>query len=232
MRSLRSHIHPWLVAYQTLFPRRLHLSGDSNKERNMNILGLQITVARPSSRKVPLAVVIGAASLAVMAGGTAYAYWTTTGTGSGTAQARVFTAPTVAAGTAPAGQLYPGLTADGSAVGGDLVLSVSNSNPFPVTITGVSAGTGTITASGALVVGAETQPQADAACQASSGVSIITKPSPSVTYGTGTSIPAGATNFAVTVSKVVSMSTASVNECQGATFTLPSTGVSLTYSSN
>jgi len=199
----------------------------------MNVLGLQISVARPSNRKVSLAAVaFGAISLAVMAGGTAYAYWTTTGTGSGTAQARVFTAPTVAAGTAPSGQLFPGLTADGSTVGGDLVLSVSNSNPFPVTITGVSAGSGTITASGALVVSPETPAQANAACQASSGVSIITKTSPSVTYAAGTNIPAGANNFAVTIAKVVSMSTASVNECQGATFTLPSTGVNLTYSSN
>lgn len=187
----------------------------------MNILGLQITVQSGTARRTRLGrgiVALAAVNALVLAGGAAYAFWSTSGSGAGTAQARVFNTPTVTAGSAPAGQLYPGLTANGTSTGGDITVLVTNNNPFPVTITNVSAGTGTITATG----GANAT-----TCATSTGVSIFTKANPSVT---GT-IGANAVNAAVTIQFVVSMSTASDTGCQGATFGFPATGVSLTFTS-
>lgn len=220
------HIRPWLVVARDLLPHRPICKSNHKMEPAMNILGLTISVdPAPKARWTRRVAALGTAIGITAVGGVAYAFWTTAGTGAATAQARSFTALTVSAGTAPAGQLYPGLTADGSTVGGDLVLSVTNSNPFPVQITGVQAGTGAITVTNALG-------GANSTCAASTGVSIITKSSPTVVYQTGTSVPANqATAFTVTIKNVVSMSTASVTECQGATFTFPSTGVSLNYTS-
>jgi len=170
-------------------------------------------------------VAIAAGAAVAMTGGVAYAFWSATGTGSGSAAAASFVAPTIAAGAAPAGTLlYPGLTANGTTAGGDLSLKISNSNPFPVTITGITAGTGNVTsdkgtscADGGLAANA-------------TGVSVITKSS-GLTGTTSLTIPASTNNVAVTISKVVSMSTASGDGCQGALFTFPATGVTLTFSS-
>lgn len=130
---------------------------------------------------------------AVALTGTAYAVWTSTGTGTGAASARTFQAVSVSAGTAPTGQLYPGLVADGSTVGGDLVVSASNANPFPVTVT--------VTLDGS-----------PAGCTTTG-----------VTIGAPASftLPANSGTVTRTMSKVLSMSTASSNDCQGATITVP-----------
>jgi hypothetical protein len=77
-------------------------------------------------RRVVITVAATVAGL-LLGVGSAVAYWTATGTGSGTAAASTFVAPTVAAGNASA-QLYPGGT-------GDLVVTATNTNPFPVTVT-------------------------------------------------------------------------------------------------
>jgi hypothetical protein len=83
---------------------------------------------------------IGALSVA-LATGAAYAVWTSTGSGSGSAKASSMQGVTVTAGTAPSGQLYPGLVANGVSTGGDVVVNVDNANPFPVTVTLTSIGT-------------------------------------------------------------------------------------------
>ena len=74
---------------------------------------------------------VGAAAL-VMAGGVAYAVWTTNGTGATTAKTGK-AAALEAQATIVGGPLYPGATAD-------LKVVVTNSNASPVTVTTVSAG--------------------------------------------------------------------------------------------
>lgn len=106
-------------------------------------------------RRVVLGLISALVALAVgIAGGMAFAYWTTTGRGSGSAVAsggtHALTVQTVSSGT-PSNALHPG----GSA---DLVLEVRNDNASPVTITGIEqvgtitvAGGGACTAAGAAV---------------------------------------------------------------------------------
>ena len=148
----------------------------------------------PTFRRRGLAALL--ASVAVfLTGGVALAFWLTSGTGSGAAQARAFTAPTVSGGTVTGNLLYPGLTANGTSAGGDLVVVATNPNPFPVTVTVTLNGT---------VTGCTTP-----------GVSLLA----------GTSFTLAANDNAVTktMTNRVSMSTASSSDCQGATLTLPLT---------
>lgn len=126
-------------------------------------------------------------------GGTAYAFWSANGTGTGTAAATTFQPVVVTAGTAPGGQLYPGLVADGTTAGGDLVVQAENPNPFPVTVTVTLGGT-------------------PAGCTTTG-----------VTIGAPASftLPALSGPVSRTMAKVLSMSTASSNDCQGQTITVP-----------
>jgi hypothetical protein len=143
-------------------------------------------------RKAHVATVaVGSLGAVVMASGVAYAYWSATGTGTGTSQASTFAAVTVSAGAAPAGQLYPGLVADGATAGGDLKVVTSNPNPFPVTAT--------LTLTSA------------AGC---------TTPAITLKSGTTVSLAANSTNVAQTLSKVVGMGTTASDDCQGKTITL------------
>lgn len=144
------------------------------------------------------AVVIAAAVAVVLLGSTsAYAYWTTLGTGSGAAPAGTFTAPTVSAGTVTGPALYPGLTADGIGAGGTLAMVASNPNPFPVTVTVSQSGPAT---------GCST---------------------PSVTLASGSfTLVANASDVTKTLPFSVSMGTTSSNDCQGATITVPLTSSS------
>jgi hypothetical protein len=79
------------------------------------------------------AVLIGGMGLAMMTGGTAYAYWTTTGSGTGSAQAATLTQGLTvqAEGSAPTG-LYP----TGSVTG---TMRVTNPHPFAISITTAGA---------------------------------------------------------------------------------------------
>lgn len=186
--------------------------------RTLNLLGLRIGVDRNPSRAVKWSrrtAVMGAISLVVLSSGVAFAYWSTTGSGTGAAQATGFVTPAVTAGTTSA-QLYPGLTANGTTAGADLVFSVSNTNPFAVTITSISLTGATVSSvTGATKVGSEDQPTANTNCATTPGLSYFSG-TPTVTYSTGSSIPANG-SATVTLSKVVGM-TASAPECQSATF--------------
>ena len=151
------------------------------------------------SRK--LAVVTTMVALAVV--GLVYAAWTTNGTGSGYAQAGTAQAlSTVDVSASTTATLYPGGPA------GDVTIRVSNPNTYPVTVTGVT-GNGTITAD-----------SGHAACT-TTGVSFTNQ------TGLSLSVPAktGGVNgeAQTTLSGAASMSNASVNGCQGATFTIPVT---------
>jgi hypothetical protein len=168
---------------------------DKPRTRSFPTTTERTTTMKHFTKARTLTVAVATGSAVVLAGGVAYAVWTTTGTGAGTAKAATLVAPTVTAGAAPAGQLYPGLTANGTTAGGDLVVSTSNPNAFPITVT-VTGGTFT-------GVGCTT-----------SGVSIGSTAS----Y----SLAASAPTATITMSKVLSMSTASTNDCQGATITAAS----------
>jgi hypothetical protein len=140
---------------------------------------------------------------AVMAAvGFVYAAWTTNGTGSGYAKAgtaQSLSTVDVSAGTAAT--LYPGVT-------GDVLIKISNPNPYPVTVTGVS-GTGSITPDGS-----------HSGCSPS-GVTFTNQ------TGLSISVPAkvGSTNgeTQATLTGAAAMSNASVDACQGAVFTIPVT---------
>jgi hypothetical protein len=151
-----------------------------------------------------LAALTIAAALGVV--GLVYAAWTTNGTGSGYAKAGTAQAlSTVDVSASTSATLYPGGPA------GDVLIKISNPNPYPVTVTGVSLN-GT---------------NGDIA--ADSGHSGCTTTGVSFTNQTGLSIgvPAksGSTNgeAQATLTGAASMSNASLNACQGAVFTIPVT---------
>ena len=146
--------------------------------------------------------VVGGIVAGLMASGIAWAAWTADGTGNGYAKAttaQALTTDDVSATTV--GQLYPG----GS---GDVKLTINNPNPYPVQVTSIS-GNGTITAD--------------------SGHSGCTTTGVSFANQTGTWNVAANNELAVTLTGAASMSNASLNACQGATFTIP---VALSGASN
>ena len=129
--------------------------------------------------------------------GAAYAYWRTTGSGSGAASVGTVQSVTVlAASGTPASLLVPGASAE-------LVLSISNPNSYALTLTGI-APNGTITVSGG------------SGCTAvNSGVSVSTLSGLSLSISAGTStvrIPAG-----------IQMTSGSASGCQSADFQVPVT---------
>lgn len=136
---------------------------------------------------------------ASVVGGIAFAAWTADGTGSGYAQAKTAQAVSTVSATTSA-QLYPG----GS---GDLVLKVVNPNDYPVTITAVSNDT----SNGKTIKTVA----ADAACDASTGVSFANQ------SGLSLVVPANSSGTVHTLTGVVSMSNDSANACSGDAFNIP-----------
>jgi hypothetical protein len=137
-----------------------------------------------------------AAVLAIALGmGVAFAVWTVGGSGSGTATATSAQPLTTSVATTTA-ELYPGIT------GANLYLVVNNPNPFPVTISSVNA------------AGAAVPDGAHAAGCVTTGVSFTTTSITQVVPASGSS------TFTV---PGVSMTNASDDGCQGATFTIPVT---------
>jgi hypothetical protein len=145
----------------------------------------------------------GVAILVLAVVGLVYAAWTTSGSGSGYAKAtdaKALTTSDVSATTQ--GQLYPGGT-------GDVEIKINNPNPYPVKVTDVTKKSGVAIT-------------ADKLGCTTTGVSF--------TAQTGKSIEIAANdNTSVTFNNAASMSNASENACQGATFTIP---VDLAGSSN
>ena len=148
-------------------------------------------------------IVTGVTLTVMTAVGFVYAAWTTSGAGSGYAKAGTGQSLTTVDVSASTGAtLYPGAT-------GDVKLQISNPNPYAVRVTAVS-GNGTITAdaghSGCTTTGVTFTNQ--------SGLTIDVPASSSTT---------------TTLTGAAAMSNASLNACQGATFTIP---VTLTGTSN
>jgi len=135
--------------------------------------------------------------------GLVYAAWTTNGSGEGYAKAGTAQAlTTVDVSATTTASLYPG-------VSGNVLIKINNPNPFGVRVTAVT-GNGTITPD--------------------SGHSGCTTTGVTFTDQTGLTLDvAASTATQFTLNGAASMSNASLNACQGATFTIP---VSLTGTSN
>ena len=122
----------------------------------------------------------------------AFALWSSSGSGSGTAKALNAATVTVN-GAAGSADLYPGFTA------GNVSFTLNNPNPYAITFTSMTAGT--VTSSN------------PAACPASN----VT-----VGSGTGLTlvVAAGATGLTQSVNDVVSMLASAPDGCQGISFTV------------
>jgi hypothetical protein len=146
-------------------------------------------------RRVTKRLTVGAMFMGLaLAASIAFAAWTTSGSGSGYVAAgseQNLTTLSVAASTTSV--LYP----TGSA---DVTVRINNPNTYKVLVTNISNGTGSIVSG-------------NATCDASNGVSYTNQ------SGTWT-IPASGT-LTVTLANAASMSNASVDACQGQTFTVP-----------
>lgn len=131
----------------------------------------------------------------------AYAYWSASGLGSGTAPVGAPVAVTVLAATAsPSTTLVPGGTAD-------LVIQLNNPNSSPVTLVGVSQNGTTVTPVGGTGPGTPCS-------TTNAGVSVPTQVGLTITVASGSNVVARVPNGA-------SMSTGSASGCQGATFRVP-----------
>ena len=145
----------------------------------------------------------GIAVVALTAAGLVYAAWTTSGSGTGYAKAQSSQAlTTVDVSASTTASLYPGAS-------GNVQMRLSNPNPYPVRVTSVT-GNGAITA------------DAGHATCVTTGVTFANQ------TGLTLDIAAGGT-LDRTLNGAASMTNASDNGCQGATFTIP---VSLTGASN
>jgi hypothetical protein len=140
-----------------------------------------------------------------LASSIAFAAWTASGSGSGYTQAisaQPLTTVDVSASTSA--QLYPGGT-------GDVKIRISNPNPYPVVVTDVS-GLG-------LPVGFTSD---KVGCTgASTGLVYTDQTGLSISVPAQVGVTPGTANYTLTGS--VAMTNASVNACQGATFTIPVT---------
>ena len=142
-------------------------------------------------------------ALCVLGGvGSAYAYWSATGLGSGSSVNGTMQAVTV-------GALVPGDTLQTSLVPGgtaDVLVRATNPNPHAVTIYGFTAN------------GAATADASHAACT-TTGVTFTPPPAP-----LATPIVIGAnSSILVTLQGAASMGASSVSACQGAQFAIPVT---------
>ena len=148
---------------------------------------------------------IAVAVVALATAGLVSAAWLANGTGSGYAKAGTASSlTTVDVSASTTASLYPG-------VSGNVTLRVSNNNPYPVRVTGVSNGTGSISPDAGHAAGCTT-----------TGVTFSNQ------TGLAIDVPANGATTA-TLNGAASMSNASSDGCQGATFTIP---VNLTGASN
>ena len=157
------------------------------------------------------------AAVAVSTAGVAYAAWTATGGGFGSAAATTADALTTPAAVAvssalASGDLYPGYS------GGALSVTFNNTNDYPVTITSISQNTG----AGHYVSSDKGAACSDANGANPTGVSFAGATNPQGDTVADWVVPANDSATHV-VARNVTMSNSSANGCQGATFSIPVT---------
>ncbi|MFG1605447.1 LamG-like jellyroll fold domain-containing protein [Actinoplanes sp. NPDC049265] len=144
------------------------------------------------------AVAVGIAA-SLLASGSAYGFWSTSGSGSGTSSVTTTAPLTLSPGT-PATRVYPGGTAN-------VAVTVANPNSFGVHIGALSLdnaqGTGGFAVDGA---------------HSGCGVGVLSFAA-QTNAGDGWTVPAGG-SLGITLAGALSMTTAAANACQGATFTV------------
>lgn len=134
---------------------------------------------------------------ALFAGGVAFAAWTSSGSGTGSAQSTTSIDSVIAPGTSAA-DLYPGAT-------GSVTVTVSNPNPYPIVVNSISAG------SSALV---------NTTCVAGT---VTTDARPNDAAGlsqTGGSVKTIAASGSGTYTLVTHMTTTALDSCKSQTFTV------------
>jgi hypothetical protein len=149
-------------------------------------------------------VIVGAAAIAtaLIGGGVAFATWSASGSGTGSALAyteQPVTLNAIASLPAADASLYPGGPA------GNVYFTVTNPNPYAVKITNITWGT-PVSAS-------------PSAC-ASSLISIDAN---APTTGLSVTVPAAGTSSALEVNGVLDLSSSATDTCQGNSFNVPLT---------
>jgi len=133
----------------------------------------------------------------------AFAYFTTHGSGTGSARTSTMLTVTVATAGTPSSPLLPGGT-------GDVVFSVTNPNGFPVSLVGVTLKTG----------GTITPDAGHSGCMTTDALPVVTLNVPPgdlpVSVAAHAMVPIDLANAA-------SMDVNATSNCQGATFTVPIT---------
>ena len=151
----------------------------------------------PLSRRIAIGAVLAALVIGVVG---AHAYWTTGGSGAGSATAGAATNNlTLTPGTATT-SLYP-------ATSGDVALSIANGNPYVALVGSLALDTGRGT-NGVSVDGGHS------GCDVAA-LSYTTQ----TNGGAGWFVPAGST-LSLDLANAVSLGTGADSACQGATFTL------------
>ena len=182
---------------------------DQPRTRSLPTTTERTTTMKHFTKARTLTVAVATGSAVVLAGGVAYAFWNASGTGTAAAKATSVTGVTGAVATITtqpaASLLYPG----GPAI--TAVVNVHNTNAsIPVKVTAISV---TAAASPASVIGGTD----NAACVLSPGVSLAAG-----SLGSLTTVIAGGGDATFNLGQVT-MTSASADGCQGATFTFAST---------
>lgn len=148
-------------------------------------------------RRFLIALTVAVALTGGFAGGV-YAYWRTSGSGSGGASVGTAQAVTiVAASSTPTSSLSPGGTAD-------LVVTLNNPNSYAVTLTGIAQN------------GAVSPVPSGSCTGANAGVSVATQSGLAISVASGS----GQT---VHIPDAAAMTAASDSSCQGVSFDIPVT---------
>jgi hypothetical protein len=189
----------------------------------MNILGLTITRERApktAARRSARAVALLVATSVVMTGGVAYAFWTTTGSGTGGAAAGSATALTFTPGTVNTNVLYPTGT-------GDVVITVTNPNPFVVQVDSLTL---PATAATSFTNAGLTTP--NSSCD-TGGTGVTWSYATKSLSGVVVQKRVGSTNGTLTLTLTggASMSNASDTTCQNAFFKMPNVTTAVVSSS-
>jgi hypothetical protein len=143
------------------------------------------------------------ATLALPAGGAAFAYWSQSGSGGGSETTGTTVAVTLGPGT-PAAGLFPGGTAN-------VELTVSNPNVSPVQIGSLALDTGQGTGGFAVDAG-------HSGCAVST-LSFTTQTNSGAGWTVPAKVGAGNGTLSVTLTNALAMSSGAANGCQGASFT-------------
>ena len=195
------------------------------------------TMKHFTKTRIAATAVASAASL-VMAGGVAYAFWNSTGAGTGTSKAGTITFTVNATGPAfgSGATAHPGSVAGGSGdtLGGDLYVSINNTSGYSLKVTQIAqTGLATVTANPNGTCASDVGTLA--APTTSNLAAFIGTQAPNPLFGAATNGALGTTYTLaapVTIAtgtntyqlvNVVGMGTASISTCQGATFTFPVT---------